>query len=54
MKGRTKKSEEKEAPVMVAGAKRSKKMYQGGSIIGTEGNARGMGAAVKGGKFRDL
>jgi hypothetical protein len=54
MKGRTKKSEEKEAPVMVAGAKRSKKMYQGGSTMGTKGTARGMGAAVKGGKFVDL
>lgn len=39
--------------VMVGGAKRSKKMYQGGSM-GTKGTARGMGAAVKGGKFTDL
>ena len=42
-------------PVMVGGAMRSKAMYNdGGMTIGTEGNARGMGAAVKGGKFRDL
>jgi hypothetical protein len=40
--------------VMVAGAKRPMGMYQGGSTMGTEGNARGMGAAIKGGKFRDL
>ena len=41
-------------PVMVGGAMRSKKMYGGGSTLGTAGTARGMGAAVKGGKFRDL
>jgi hypothetical protein len=41
-------------PVMVAGAKRSKKMYGGGMSMGTKGVARGMGAAVKGGKFTDL
>lgn len=41
-------------PVMVAGAMRSKKMYGGGETMGTTGTARGMGAAVKGGKFRDL
>jgi hypothetical protein len=41
-------------PVMVGGAKRSKKMYGGGETMGTTGVARGMGAAVKGGKFRDL
>lgn len=44
-------------PVMVAGAKRPAKMYgggrtyEGGSFSKTSGNARGMGAAVKGGKF---
>ena len=69
MKGKTKKSEMAEAPksrkqpkdkmskgrpVMVGGAKRSKKMYGGGETMGTTGVARGMGAAVKGGKFRDL
>ena len=54
MKGRTKKSEEKEAPVMVAGAKRPMGMYRGCSTMGTKGTARGMGAAVKGGKFTDL
>jgi hypothetical protein len=41
-------------PVMVGGAMRSKKMYGGGKTMGTSGTARGMGAAVKGGKFRDL
>lgn len=47
-------------PVMVAGAKRPAKMYgggrtyEGGSYGGTKGVARGMGAAVKGGKFTDL
>lgn len=41
-------------PVMVAGAMRQKKMYGGGETLGTTGTARGMGAAVKGGKFRDL
>jgi hypothetical protein len=41
-------------PVMVAGAMRSKKMYGGGMTMGTKGVARGMGAAVKGGKFTDL
>jgi hypothetical protein len=41
-------------PVMVGGAMRSKKMYGGGETMGTTGVARGMGAAVKGGKFRDL
>jgi len=41
-------------PVMVGGAKRSKKMYGGGETMGTTGVARGMGAAVQGGKFRDL
>jgi hypothetical protein len=67
MKGKTKKSEMMEAPksrkmpkdkmskgVMVAGAMRPKKMYDGGETMGTKGTARGMGAAVKGGKFRDL
>jgi len=68
MKGRTKKSEAaeapkskaqpkdklKERPVMVGGAMRSKKMYDGGKTLGTTGSARGMGSAVKGGKFRDL
>jgi hypothetical protein len=69
MKGRTAKSEMAEAPksrkqpkdkmskgrpVMVGGAMRSKKMYGGGETMGTTGVARGMGAAVKGGKFRDL
>ena len=41
-------------PVMVGGAMRSKKMYGGGETMGVSGTARGMGAAVKGGKFRDL
>jgi len=42
-------------PVMVGGAKRSMKMYgAGGRVVGTSGSARGMGAATKGGKFRDL
>lgn len=47
-------------PVMVGGAKRAAKMYgggrtyEGGSFGGTKGTARGMGAAVKGGKFTDL
>lgn len=41
-------------PAMVGGAKRPKKMYGGGATMGMTGNARGMGAAVKGGKFRDL
>lgn len=68
MKGRTEQSEMMEAPksrkqpkdkmkdkaVMVAGAKRSMKMYGGGMTMGTKGVARGMGAAVKGGKFTDL
>lgn len=75
MKGRTAKTEMKEAPksrkqpkdklkgemkglgkpVMVAGAKRPKAMYGvGGQVMGTKGTARGMGAAVKGGKFTDL
>lgn len=74
MKGRTAKTEMKEAPksrkqpkdklkgemkglgkpVMVAGAKRAAKMYGGGMTMGTKGVARGMGAAVKGGKFTDL
>lgn len=58
MKGRTNASEKKEAPknkaVMVAGAKRPAKMYGGGMTMGTKGVARGMGAAVKGGKFTDL
>ena len=69
MKGRTNQSEMAEKPksrrqpeskmakgmpVMVAGAKRPMEMYQGGSTMGTEGNVRGMGAAIKGGKFRDL
>lgn len=69
MKGRTKKSEmaeapksrkqpadkmEKGMPVMVGGAKRPMGMYRGGSTMGTKGTARGMGAAVKGGKFTDL
>ena len=69
MKGKTKKSEMMEAPksskqpkdkmakgkpVMVAGAMRPKKMFAGKMTLGTSGTARGMGAAVKGGKFRDL
>ena len=69
MKGRTAKTEMMEAPksrkqpkdkmskgrpVMVGGAMRSKKMYGGGETMGTTGVARGMGAAVKGGQFRDL
>ena len=69
MKGRTAKTEKMEAPksrkqpkdkmskgrpVMVGGAMRSKKMYDGGETMGTTGTARGMGAAVKGGQFRDL
>ena len=69
MKGRTAKTEKMEAPksrkqpkdkmskgmpVMVAGAKRSKKMYGGGMSMGTKGVARGMGAAVKGGDFTDV
>lgn len=67
MKGRTAKTEMKEAPksrkqpkdklpkgVMVAGAMRPKGMYGGGMTMGTKGVARGMGAAVKGGKFTDL
>jgi hypothetical protein len=68
MKGKTEKSETaaapksrkqpkdklKDNPVMVAGAKRPAKMYEGGSVMGTKGTARGMGAAVKGGKFTDL
>jgi hypothetical protein len=67
MKGKTENSEMKEAPksrkqpqgkmengVMVGGAKRSMKMYGGGMTMGTKGNARGMGAATKGGKFTDL
>lgn len=42
-------------PVMVGGAMRPKAMYRdGGMTCGTSGTARGMGAAVKGGKFRDL
>ncbi len=42
-------------PVMVGGAMRPKAMYKdGGVLCGTMGNARGMGAAVKGGRFRDL
>lgn len=41
-------------PVMVGGAMRKKNMYGGRMTMGTEGTARGMGAAVKGGKFRDL
>lgn len=69
MKGRTNKSEMAEMPksrkqpadkmakgmpVMVGGAKRPMGMYGGGSTMGTKGTARGMGAAVKGGKFTDL
>lgn len=69
MKGKTAKTEKMEAPksrkqpkdkmskgkpVMVAGAMRPKKMYGGKMTMGTSGTARGMGAAVKGGKFRDL
>jgi len=69
MKGKTDKSEKKEAPksrkqpkdkmskgkpVMVGGAMRSKKMFEGGMSMGTKGTARGMGAAVKGGKFTDV
>jgi len=41
-------------PVMVGGAMRSKKMYGGGKTMGTSGTARGMGAAVKGGRFTDV
>ena len=41
-------------PVMVGGAMRPKKMYSGKMTMGTSGTARGMGAAVKGGDFRDL
>ena len=41
-------------PVMVGGAMRSKKMYNGGKTMGTSGTARGMGAAVKGGRFTDV
>ena len=44
----------KDGGVMVAGAKRPAKMYGGGMTMGTKGTARGMGAAVKGGKFVDL
>ena len=68
MKDKTAKSEKAEAPksrkmpkdklagksVMVGGAKRPMAMYKGGGCTGTSGNARGMGAAIKGGKFRDL
>lgn len=68
MKGRTEKSEKAEAPksrkqpkdklkdkaVMVGGALRPQKLYQGGKTLGTHGTARGMGAATKGGKFTDL
>lgn len=69
MKGRTEKSEKAEAPksrkqpkdklskgkpVMVGGAMRSTKMYEGGKTLGTRGKARGMGAATKGGEFIDL
>jgi len=39
---------------MVAGAKRPVKLYGGSMVPGTKGTARGMGAAVKGGKFTDL
>ncbi len=41
-------------PVMVGGAMRPKKMFGGKMTMGTEGTARGMGAAVKGGRFRDV
>lgn len=41
-------------PVMVGGAMRPKKMYEGGNTLGTRGKARGMGAATKGGEFIDL
>ena len=41
-------------PVMIGGAMRSKKMYGGGKTMGTSGTARGMGAAVKGGRFTDV
>jgi hypothetical protein len=45
----------KKSGVMVGGAMRSAAMYKsGGMTCGTSGKARGMGAAVKGGKFRDL
>lgn len=44
----------KDGGVMVGGAKRPMGMYRGGSTMGTKGTARGMGAAVKGGKFTDL
>ena len=68
MKGKTKKTEmaelpkgkmpkdklSKGKPVMVGGALRSKKMYGVGGMTPTTGTSRGMGAAVKGGKFRDL
>ena len=67
MKNKTAMSEKAEAPKsrnmpkdklskgygVVAGAKRPLKMYAGGSL-GTKGTARGMGAAVKGGKFTDV
>ena len=39
---------------MLGGAKRSMKMYGGAMTMGTKGNARGMSAATKGGKFTDL
>ncbi len=48
MKGKNEKSEKAEA-------KGKMKFKQGGNIpCGTSGKARGMGAATKGGKFKDL
>jgi len=41
-------------PVMVGGAMRKKSLYEGGRTLGTQGTARGMGAALKGGRFTDL
>ena len=41
-------------PVMVGGAMRPKKMFGGKMTMGTSGTARGMGAAVKGGRFTDV
>lgn len=41
-------------PVMVGGAMRPKKMFGGKMTMGTESTARGMGAAVRGGRFRDV
>ena len=69
MKGKTAQTEKTQAPksrkqpkdkmskgvaVMVGGAMRPKKMYGGKMTMGTERTARGMGAAVKGGRFTDV